>query len=93
LPMLPTKSPMNMASNNQITVPEVDQAITRATEALEKAEGTVQLEKQDLQWLLAEIDGGRIAFGTLVQQKNGLEQQVKQMRRTIDDLLAMRGKR
>lgn len=62
---------------------EVDQVLAR----LRQMDGdSVTLSREDAGWLLAEIDGGREAFGTLVQQKKGLEQQVTQMRRTIDDL-------
>lgn len=90
--MSPTRSPLNMATNSQITVPEVDQAITRATDALEKAENTVQLKKQDLQWLLAEIEGGRESFGTLVGQNNSLRAEVARLQRTVQTFLSMRGK-
>lgn len=71
------------------SVPEVDQVLARLRQMNNEP---IVLSRQDAGWLLAEIDGGREAFGTLVQQKNGLEQQVAQMRRTIDDLLSMRGK-
>jgi len=54
--------------------------------------GSVTISGKDAEWLLAEIEGGREAFATLVQQKVDLAQQVSTMRRTIDDLLAMRGK-
>lgn len=65
---------------------EVDQVLAR----LRQMNGdSVTLSRNDAQWLLAEIDGGREAFGAVVQKKNGLEQQVKQMRRTIDDLSAL----
>lgn len=65
---------------------EVDQVLAR----LRQMNGdSVTLSRNDTQWLLAEIDGGREAFGAVVQKKNGLEQQVKQMRRTIDDLSAL----
>lgn len=65
---------------------EVDQVLAR----LRQMNGdSVTLSREDAGWLLAEIDGGREAFGAVVQKKNGLEQQVKQMRRTIDDLSAL----
>lgn len=68
------------------TSPEVDQVLAR----LRQKEGdSIVLSRDDARWLLAEIDGGREAFGTLVQQKRGLEQQVAQMRRTIDDLSSL----
>lgn len=65
---------------------EVDQVLAR----LRQMNGdSVTLSREDAGWLLAEIDGGWEAFGAVVQKKNGLEQQVKQMRRTIDDLSAL----
>lgn len=65
---------------------EVNQVLAR----LRQMNGdSVTLSREDAGWLLAEIDGGREAFGAVVQKKNGLEQQVKQMRRTIDDLSAL----
>ena len=68
------------------TVTEVDRVLAR----LQQMDGdSIALSREDAKWLLAEIDGGREAFGTLVQQKKGLEQQVVQMRRTIDDLSAL----
>jgi len=68
------------------TLPEVDQVLAR----LRQMDGdSIALSQDDVRWLLAEIDGGREAFGTLVQQKKGLEQRVAQMRRTIDDLSAL----
>ena len=74
-----------MADTHQ-TMLEVDQVLAR----LRQMNGdSVTLSRNDAQWLLAEIDGGREAFGAVVQKKNGLEQQVKQMRRTIDDLSAL----
>lgn len=68
------------------TMPEVDQAITRLRQMVGES---VTLSSQDAEWLLAEIDGGREAFGVVVQQKRELEQKVGQMRRTIDDLSNM----
>lgn len=74
-----------MAETHQ-TTPEVDQVLARLRQVGDEA---ITLSRDDARWLLAEIDGGREAFGTLVQQKKGLEQQVAQMRRTIDDLSAL----
>lgn len=68
------------------TLPEVDQVLAR----LRQMSGdSVTLSLNDARWLLAEIDGGRASFGTLVQQKKALEQQVEKMRCTIDDLSAL----
>lgn len=74
-----------MADTHQ-TTPEVDQVLARLRQVGDEA---ITLSQNDARWLLAEIDGGREAFGTLVQKKKGLEQQVAQMRRTIDDLSAL----
>lgn len=50
-------------------VPEVDQVLAR----LRQMNGeSIALSRQDAGWLLAEIDGGREAFGAVVQQKKGL---------------------
>lgn len=71
------------------TMPAVDQVLDR----LRQMGGeSIALSLADAEWLLAEIDGGREAFGVVVQQKKELEQKVKQMRSTIDGLLSMRGK-
>lgn len=80
---------MTAAPESSRTVPEVDQVLARLRRMTEKP---ISLSPQEARWLLAEIDGGREAFGTLVLQQTGLEEQVRQMRRTIDDLLAMRGR-
>lgn len=74
-----------MADAHQ-TTPVVNQVLARLRQAGDDA---ITLSRDDVRWLLAEIEGGREAFGTLVQQKKGLEQQVAQMRRTIDDLSAL----
>lgn len=68
------------------TVPEVDQAISRLRQMNGKS---VTLSSQDAEWLMAEIDGGREAFGVVVQKKRELEQKVQQMQRTITDLSRM----
>ena len=74
-----------MADKHQ-TIPEVDQVLARLRQV---GDNSITLSLDDVRWLLAEIDGGREAFGAVVQKKNGLEQQAKQMRRTIDDLSAL----
>lgn len=61
------------------TAPEVDQVLARLRQM---DGGSIALSRDDADWLLAEIDGGREAFGAVVQQKKELEQTVKQMRRT-----------
>ena len=74
-----------MADKHQ-TIPEVDQVLARLRQV---GDNSITLSLDDVRWLLAGIDGGREAFGAVVQKKNGLEQQAKQMRRTIDDLSAL----
>lgn len=71
------------------TVPEVDRVLTRLRHM---TEAPITLSQDDARWLLAEIDGGREAFGILVLQKTGLEGQVRRLQRTVDDMLSMRGK-
>ena len=71
------------------TLPEVDRVIARLRQLDTQL---VTLSHEEVRWLLAEIEGGREAFDTVVRQKKGLEQQVARMQRTIDDLLAMRGR-
>lgn len=73
-------------ADSQPHLAEVDMVLDRLRQDASEA---ITLSRDDARWLLAEIDGGREAFGTLVQQKKGLEQQVAQMRRTIDDLSAL----
>lgn len=71
------------------TLQEVDLILARMRQM---GTATIKLSRQDTGWLLAEIDGGREAFDAVVKQKMELEKEVVKMRRTIDDLLAMRGK-
>lgn len=71
------------------TLTEVDRVLARLRQTEMRA---VTLSHEEVRWLLAEIEGGREAFDTVVRQKKGLEQQVARMQRTIDDLLAMRGR-
>ena len=73
-------------ADSQPHLAEVDMVLDRLRQDASEA---ITLSRDDARWLLAEIDGGREAFGTLVQQKKGLEQQVAQMRHTIDDLSAL----
>lgn len=77
-----------MAESKQ-TQQEVDLILSRMRKM---NSATIRLSRQDTGWLLAEIDGGREAFDVVVQQKQELEKEVLRMRRTIDDLLAMRRK-
>lgn len=67
------------------TVSEVDQILSRLRGVPDKT----TLSRQDVGWLLAEIDGGREAFGAVVEQKREMVQKAARMQRTIDDLLEM----
>lgn len=71
----------------QKTVREVDLVLERLRQMTGE---TISLSQQEAEWLLAEIDGGREAFGVLAQKNQELQQDKTQMRRTIDDLLAAR---
>lgn len=78
------------------SVPEVDRILPRMSDWLERTtpEGKTKLafSREDVQWLLGEIEGGREAFGALVETNAGLRNEVGRMRQTIDTLMAMRGK-
>lgn len=77
-------------------VPEFDRILSRMSDWLERTtpEGKAKLafSRQDTQWLLGEIEGGREAFGVLMDTNAGLRNEVGRMRQTIDTLMAMRGK-
>jgi len=82
--------------------PEVDRAIDAVYAALaapdngdgaDEDDGLVTLSRSDVRLMLAEIEGGREAFGTLVDRNAALREKTAAMRRTIDSLsMAMRGK-
>lgn len=74
---------------SQSTSTEVDQAIARISKALAGGAATLRVAADDIKWLLAEIEGGREAFGTIVGQKNALRAEVANLRRTIQSLQAM----
>ncbi len=78
------------------TTPDVDRVIGRlkkwmeTTSARSDLGGKISLSRDEVKWLLGEIEGGREAFGVLVDQKRQLSQTTQQMRRTIDSLSSPR---
>lgn len=76
------------------TNPEVDRLCARLSNWLAKTApdgtGRLTLDRADVQWLLAEIEGGREAFATVVQNAAGLRDRMANMQRTIDTLMSMR---
>ena len=73
---------------------EVDRIVERMTSWLAKtpieAKKPFSLSHEEVQWLVAEIEGGREAFGTLVDNNAGLKSRMNTMQGTIDTLMAMR---
>ena len=76
------------------TNPEVDRIFDKMTRWLAdttaEAPEPLLLSRTEVQWLLAEIEGGREAFGTIVQNNMGLKSRVATMQGTIDTLMSMR---
>lgn len=72
------------------TLPEVDRVLTQVRATPPGA--TVTLARDDLDWLVVEVEGGRDAFGTLIETNAGLRQEVGRLRRTVDTMIAMRNK-
>lgn len=78
------------------TTPDVDRVIDRlktwleTTSARTELGSKISLSRDEVAWLLGEIEGGREAFGALVDQKRQLTQTTQQMRRTIDSLSSPR---
>ncbi len=76
------------------TNPEVDRIVDKMTRWLAdttaEAPEPLLLSRTEVQWLLAEIEGGREAFGTIVQNNMGLKSRVATMQGTIDTLMSMR---
>lgn len=79
-----------------VTVQEVDRILIRMSDWLERTtpeeKAKLAFSRLDVQWLLGEIEGGREAFGALVETNAGLRNEVGRMRQTIDALMVMRGK-
>lgn len=67
-----------MAQNSTArTNPEVDRIVDKMTRWLAKtpleAKKPLPLTREEVQWLVAEIEGGREAFGTIVDNNAGLK--------------------
>lgn len=76
------------------TNPEVDRIVDKMTRWLAKtpleAKKPLPLTREEVQWLVAEIEGGREAFGTIVDKNAGLKSRMNTMQGTIDTLMSMR---
>ena len=76
------------------TNPEVDRIVDKMTRWLAatppEAQKPFPLTRAEVQWVLAEIEGGREAFGTIVQNNMGLRSRMATMQGTIDTLMSMR---
>ena len=84
-----------MAQNSTArTNPEVDRIVDKMTRWLAKtpleAKKPLPLTREEVQWLVAEIEGGREAFGTIVDNNAGLKSRMNTMQGTIDTLRSMR---
>ena len=84
-----------MAQNSTArTNPEVDRIVDKMTRWLAKtpleAKKPLPLTREEVQWLVAEIEGGREAFGTIVDNNAGLKSRMNTMQGTIDTLISMR---
>lgn len=84
-----------MAQNSTArTNPEVDRIVDKMTRWLAKtpleAKKPLPLNREEVQWLVAEIEGGREAFGTIVDNNAGLKSRMNTMQGTIDTLMSMR---
>lgn len=76
------------------TNPEVDRIVQKMSRWLAAtppgAPKPFPLNRDEVQWLLAEIEGGREAFGTIVESNTGLRSRVATMQGTINTLMSMR---
>ncbi len=76
------------------TNPEVDRIVEKMTRWLAatppEATKPFPLTRAEVQWVLAEIEGGREAFGTIVESNTGLRSRVATMQGTIHTLMSMR---
>lgn len=84
-----------MAQNSTArTNPEVDRIVDKMSRWLAKtpleAKKPLFLTREEVQWLVAEIEGGREAFGTIVNNNAGLKSRMNTMQGTIDTLMSMR---
>lgn len=82
------------ATTPPVTIPEVDSVCVRMSNWIADTApddtATITLTRAEVQWLLAEVEGGREAFGTVVRNAAGLRKRIAEMQRTIDTLMSMR---
>lgn len=75
---------------------EVDRVVLKITSWLEKhppeAPKPLTLSREEALWLLAEIEGGREAFGAIVDSNEVLLARVASMQGTINTLTSMRNR-
>lgn len=78
----------------QKTNPEVDRIVERMKAFLDNpcpdGPKRLSMSREDVRWVVAEIEGGREAFGTLVQTNSGMRTRAATMQSTIDTLMSMR---
>lgn len=76
------------------TIPEVDRVVERMKVFLDNTgpDGPKRfsMSREDVQWVVAEIEGGREAFGTLVDTNACMRSRAATMQMTIDTLMSMR---
>lgn len=76
------------------TNPEVDRIVEKMSRWLAatppEAQKPFPLTRDEVQWLLAEIEGGREAFGTIVESNAGLKSRIETMQGTINTFMSMR---
>lgn len=76
------------------TQPEVDRIVERMKAFLDNpcpdGPKRLSMSREDVRWVVAEIEGGREAFGTLVQTNAGMRTRAATMQSTIDTLISMR---
>ncbi|BBN90519.1 hypothetical protein [Azospira sp. I09] len=76
------------------TQPEVDRIVERMKAFLDNpcpdGPKRLSMSREDVRWVVAEIEGGREAFGTLVQTNAGMRTRAATMQSTIDTLMSMR---
>ena len=76
------------------TQPEVDRIVERMKAFLDNpcpdGPKRLSMSREDVRWVVAEIEGGREAFGTLVHTNAGMRTRAATMQSTIDTLMSMR---
>ena len=76
------------------TNPEVDRIVEKLSRWLSNtpadAKTRLSLSREESQWLRAEIEGGREAFGAIVDSNTALRERVATMQASINTLMTMR---